>query len=106
MSRHVDFQGLFLKFRETKSHKHSFVFRPVFEGIRPFKIAQGGPLSDRTNDVQFGREAYLPPPHALSAIEAKIEFDLPLSAIKKARVQFCSTLKTNSAHARKGFCFQ
>ena len=44
--RHVDFQGLFLKCREHKSHKHSFVFHPVFDGIRPFAIATYGPRSE------------------------------------------------------------
>ena len=34
--RHVDVLGLFLKCRETKSHNNSFVFRPVFDGMRPF----------------------------------------------------------------------
>ena len=31
MSVNIDFRGLFLKTRETNSHKHSFLFRPVFD---------------------------------------------------------------------------
>ena len=46
--RHVGFQGLFLKCRETTSYKNSFVFPTAFDGIRPCLIAANGPHSEKT----------------------------------------------------------
>ena len=46
MSRHVDVQCMFLQIRENKSHKHSFVFRSVFNDIGPYsEIPRGGGTS-------------------------------------------------------------
>ena len=39
VSTQVDFRSLFLKFRENKSHKNSFVSSGEFEVIQPFQIS-------------------------------------------------------------------
>ena len=41
-SRHIDFQVLFQKARETSSHKNTFVFGPAFlYELQPFKSTHG-----------------------------------------------------------------
>ena len=61
--RYIDFQSLFLKTRENKSHTNSFVFLPVFEGIWPFfAIAQGGGMDPNVAIAHRGSKDPFPAP--------------------------------------------
>ena len=72
---YTDFQGLFLKTRENKSHKNSFCFRAIFDGIWPFfAVAHGGAIDPYVAIAHRGsKDPFLAPPVAQNSVGGSVD---------------------------------